>query len=293
MKILLLGHTGQVGFELKRVFSPLGDILAPGRDMLDLLNDQAVEQYLHTHKPQLILNAAAYTAVDKAETEAESAFRLNSALPQQLAVYAHNSGAALIHYSSDYVYPGGGEQPFDEQAPTGPLSTYGKTKLQGDQGISTSGCRHWIFRVSWVYSARGQNFMKTMLSLGKDRTELNIVADQIGAPTPARLIAQVSLLAYVRDIPSGIYHLAPRGETSWHGFAKAIFSAYANMGHKLAIQAESVHPIPTADYPTPATRPLNSRLKLTKLETALGIQMPEWQTQLEQTLEEYSDMERA
>ncbi|WP_339618946.1 dTDP-4-dehydrorhamnose reductase [uncultured Marinimicrobium sp.] len=293
MKILLLGQTGQVGFELKRVFAPLGNIVAPARDQLDLVNKEAVADYLSEHKPHLILNAAAYTAVDKAESEQALASRLNGGLPQQLADYAKQAGASLIHYSSDYVYPGQGDQPFDESAPTGPLSVYGKTKLEGDNAVTASGCQHWIFRTSWVYSARGHNFMRTMLRLGKDKTELKVVADQIGAPTPARLIAQVSLLAYLRGIPAGTYHLAPRGETSWQGFAKAIFNLYRAMGHRLAIAPEAVHAIPTADYPTPAKRPLNSRLALTKLEAALDITLPQWESQLEQTLEESIDRETA
>lgn len=287
MNILLLGQTGQVGFELKRVFAPLGTIVAPTREQLDLLNEDAVQRYLEQHQPDLILNAAAYTAVDKAESEPLIAARLNAKLPGQLTGYAQQTGATLVHYSSDYVYPGQGDKPFDEQAATGPLSVYGKTKLEGDQAVIDSGCKHYIFRTSWVYSARGNNFMKTMIRLGKDKTELKVVADQIGAPTPARLIAQVSLLAYARDIEPGVYHLAPQGETSWQGFAQAIFEQYLNKGRALAITPEAVKPIPTKDYPTPAQRPLNSRLSLQKLEQGLSTSMPTWEDQLAQTLEEY------
>jgi dTDP-4-dehydrorhamnose reductase len=291
MNILLLGQTGQVGFELKRVFVPLGTITAPIREQLDLLNEEAVGRYLEEHQPELILNAAAYTAVDKAESEQLLAEQLNAKLPAQLAEYAKRAGATLIHYSSDYVYPGQGNKPFDEQAATGPLSVYGKTKLAGDQAITDIGCKHYIFRTSWVYSARGHNFMKTMTRLGKDKTELKVVSDQIGAPTPARLIAQISQLAYVRDIEPGIYHLAPQGETSWQGFAQAIFKQCANRGRVQAITPEAVKPIPTKEYPTPAQRPLNSRLSLTKLEQALDITMPGWEEQLTQTLEEYLEYE--
>lgn len=287
MKILLLGQTGQVGFELKRVFAPLGLIMAPTREQLDLLSEEAVERYLNEHQPALILNAAAYTAVDKAEEEPLVASRLNGDLPGQLAEYAQRHKAALIHYSSDYVYSGKGTEPFDEESKPGPLSVYGKTKLDGDSVISTSGCRHWIFRTSWVYSAWGRNFMKTMLRLGKTRPELKVVADQVGVPTPARLIAQVSLLAFINDIPSGVYHVAPRGQTSWHGFAQAIFAEWLARGNELALSPESVYPISTQEYPTPARRPLNSRLCLAKLERALGIELPDWQVQLAQTLEEY------
>lgn len=287
MKILLLGQTGQVGFELKRTFAPLGTITAPTRERLDLLNEEAVRRYLNEHQPALILNAAAYTAVDKAESEPLLAARLNAKLPAQLAEYAKQAGATLIHYSSDYVYPGQGSKPVDEQATTGPLSVYGKTKLGGDQAIADSGCKHYIFRTSWVYSARGQNFMKTMIRLGKDKAGLKVVSDQVGAPTPARLIAQVSLLAYTRNIEPGIYHLAPQGETSWQGFAQAIFEQCASRGKELTIMPEAVKPIPTKDYPTPAQRPLNSRLNLQKLEQALDATMPPWDDQLAQTLEEF------
>ncbi|MDO3387335.1 dTDP-4-dehydrorhamnose reductase [Gilvimarinus sp. SDUM040013] len=287
MKILLLGQTGQVGFELKRTFAPLGTITAPTRDQLDLLNKEAVQRYLDKHQPALILNAAAYTAVDKAESEPMLATRLNTKLPAQLAEYTAQVGATLLHYSSDYVYPGQGDKPFTEQTTTGPLSAYGKTKLEGDQAITASGCNHYIFRTSWVYSARGHNFMKTMLRLGKDKKELKVVSDQIGAPTPARLIAQVSLLAYTHNIEQGVYHLAPRGETSWQGFARSIFRHTINMGQELTIAPEAVNSIPTKDYPTPARRPLNSRLSLQKLEQALSTQLPDWEDQLFQTLEEY------
>lgn len=287
MNILLLGQTGQVGFELKRVFAPLGCITAPMRNQVDLLDEKVVTDYLHQHQPDLILNAAAYTAVDKAEAEPLVAARLNHTLPAQLADYAQEHKAALIHYSSDYVYPGTGSKSFDEEATTGPLGVYGRTKLDGDQAIIESACQHWIFRTSWVYSARGHNFMKTMLRLGKEKTELKVVADQIGAPTPARLIAQVSLLAYLRGIKHGVYHLTPRGETSWQGFAQAIFKHCVNQGQMLTISPEAVEPILTKDYPTPAQRPLNSRLSLQKLEQALGITMPPWEDQLVQTLDEY------
>lgn len=287
MNILVLGQTGQVGFELKRVFAPLGAISAPTREQLDLLDEQAVADYLQELQPELILNAAAYTAVDKAESEPLVASRLNHTLPAQLARYAKAHNATLMHYSSDYVYSGTGNQPVDELADTGPLSVYGTTKLEGDLAIANSGCQHWIFRTSWVYSARGHNFMKTMLRLGKERTELKVVADQIGAPTPARLIAQMSMLAYIRNIKPGVYHLAPRGEISWQGFAKAIFKYCEKQGYTLAISPGAVKAIPTKDYPTPAQRPLNSRLSLRKIEQALGIIMPPWDDQLSQTLEEY------
>jgi len=281
MNILLLGKTGQVGFELHRTLAPLGTITAPDRTELDLKNPQAVADYLEAHQPDLIANAAAWTAVDAAEEHQAEANQLNAALPEQLARYAKANNIRLIHYSSDYVYPGNGDEAWTENSSPGPLSVYGMSKLAGDQAIQTSGCEHVIFRTSWVYSARGNNFMKTMLRLAQSKPALNIVADQIGAPTPARLIAQITSMAIHNNIPGGLYHLAPRGETSWHGFAQEIF--------RLSGHSVKANPIPTSDYPTPAKRPLNSRMDLTKLETVLNIKMPNWQSQLELTLGEYLD----
>jgi dTDP-4-dehydrorhamnose reductase len=287
MNILLLGKTGQVGFELHRTLAPLGTITAPDRTELDLMNPQAVTDYLEVHQPDLIANAAAWTAVDAAEEHTEAARRLNAGLPDQLARYSAEQGAVLVHYSSDYVYPGSGTQPWQETSATGPLSVYGQTKLEGDQAIQNSGAEHLIFRTSWVYSARGNNFMKTMLRLASTKPELTIVADQIGAPTPARLIAGVTALAIHRNLKQGLYHLASRGVTSWCGFAQEIFRLALESGEKLALEPVSASPIPTIDYPTPAKRPLNSRMNLSKLETELGIQMPDWQSQLELTLKEF------
>jgi len=281
MNILLLGKTGQVGFELHRTLAPLGTITAPDRTELDLMNPQAVADYLEAHQPDLIANAAAYTAVDAAEEHQAEANQLNAALPEQLARYAEANTIRLIHYSSDYVYPGNGDETWTESSPTDPLSVYGTSKLAGDQAIQNSGAEHLIFRTSWVYSARGNNFMKTMLRLARDKTELNIVADQIGAPTPARLIAQITCMAIHNNMPSGLYHLAPSGETSWHGFAQKIF--------RLSGHSVKANPIQTSAYPTPAKRPLNSRVNTAKLEGALNIQLPTWQSQLELTLGEYLD----
>jgi dTDP-4-dehydrorhamnose reductase len=279
MNILLLGKTGQVGFELQRTLSSLGTIAALGREELDLADKQAVNQYLSNTKPNLIVNAAAWTAVDAAEEQKSEAERLNAGLPKQLAEYAAANNARLVHYSSDYVYPGTGTTPWQETSPTAPLSHYGVTKFQGDQSIKQSGADYLIFRTSWVYSARGSNFMKTMLRLAESKTELNIVADQIGASTPARLIAQITALAIHSKLEAGLYHLAPTGETSWQGFAQEIF--------RLAGRNMKVNPIPTSDYPAPATRPLNSRMDVTKLQQALNIQLPDWQSQLALTLSEY------
>ena len=287
MKILLLGKNGQVGFDLHRTLSPLGTIIAPCRDDLDLLNPDAIANHLAQTKPDLVINAAAYTAVDAAEESQQEARRLNAELPEQLANYCNEHGAFLVHYSSDYVYPGHGTEPWQETSETGPLSVYGQTKLEGDQAIQQSGCEHFILRTSWVYSARGNNFMKTMLRLAQSKTELNIVADQIGAPTPARLIAQITTLAIHSNMPGGLYHLAPKGETSWHGFAQEIFRQAKAQGETLTMGPENAHSIPTSDYPTPAKRPLNSRMDTHKLQSALNIQLPNWQSQLELTLGEY------
>lgn len=287
MRILLLGKTGQVGFELHRTLSPFGSIIAPGRQELDLASEKSVATFLANTQPNLIVNAAAWTAVDAAEEQQEAAQRLNAGLPEQVAEYAVAHNACLIHFSSDYVYPGDGEIPWQETSPTGPLSYYGKTKLEGDQAIEQSGADYLIFRTSWVYSARGNNFMKTMLRLAQSKTELNIVADQIGAPTPARLIAQIATLAIHNRLAKGLYHLAPRGETSWHGFAREIFTLARHSGEQLTMGSENAHPITTSDYPTLATRPLNSRMDITKLERALNIQLPTWQSQLALTLGEY------
>ncbi|MBT2787309.1 MULTISPECIES: dTDP-4-dehydrorhamnose reductase [unclassified Halomonas] len=301
MNIFITGSSGQVGFELQRQFALFGNVLAPTRHELDLTDANAVEAYLAEHQPALILNAAAYTAVDKAESKPEQAKRLNAELPAQLAEYAAKHTIPLVHYSTDYVYPGDGETPWQEDSPTSPHSVYGQTKLEGDQAVTQSGCQHLIFRTSWVYAARGNNFMKTMLRLGREREALSIVNDQIGAPTPARLIAQTTALAFTTHhspltnhhsplaihIPSGIYHLAPRGETSWHGFACEIFEQAREAGETLAIKPQSAAGIPTAEYPTPAQRPLNSRMNLSKLEAALGVTLPTWQSQLGLTLKEY------
>lgn len=281
MNILLLGATGQVGFELHRVCSMFGTITAPDRTQLDLTHPQAVDYFLNVSKPKLILNAAAWTAVDAAEEKKAEAKRLNADLPAQLSKYAADNNVRLVHYSSDYVYPGSGDQPWQETSPTNPLSYYGETKLRGDIAITESGVDHLIFRTSWVYSARGKNFMKTMLELAENKSELDIITDQIGAPTPARLIAQVSALAIKSQLPTGLYNLVTKDETSWFGFAREIF--------RLVQQDIKLKPLLTNAYPTLAKRPLNSRLDVSKLEKALNIKLPSWQSQLGLTCDEYQE----
>jgi len=288
-RILILGGNGQVGFELQRSFAPFGEVRAPGRNEVDASDLDAVAAFIESYQPGLILNAAAWTAVDKAQEEREGAMRLNAELPSLLAQKASALGATLVHYSSDYVYPGDGDQAWREDSPTAPLSVYGESKLAGDEAVLASDCRHLVFRTSWVYAARGNNFMKTMLKLGRERDSLNIVNDQIGAPTPARLIAQLTCEALRQQIASGLYHLAPQGTTSWHGFAQSIFRQAIEQGETLAIDPQTLGGIPTAEYPTPATRPLNSRLALEKLESALGIVLPDWQSQLALALQEHLD----
>lgn len=286
MTILVTGGSGQVGFELQRQLCCLGDVRAPSRLELDLTNAAVVDAWLDEHRPSLIVNAAASTDVDGAEEAPELAQRLNAQLPEQLAAYAAQHKILLVHYSTDYVYPGSGSAPWEESATPAPVNVYGHTKLAGDHAIQRSGCPHLIFRTSWVYAARGHNFMNTMLRLGGHRTALSVVDDQIGAPTPARLIALVTQLAINKDIESGLYHLAPRGSTSWFGFAKAIFEHARTLDLPLTLDEAQLKAMTTAAYPTPAKRPLNSRLSLSKLETALGIELPSWRLQLVNTLEE-------
>ncbi|RWU12944.1 dTDP-4-dehydrorhamnose reductase [Pseudidiomarina gelatinasegens] len=287
MRILVTGVNGQVGFEIVRSLSIYGEILAPVRSELDLTRLEAVNDYLQATQPDVIVNAAAYTAVDKAETEQDLAFRINAELPAELAKYAQRNSAFLVHFSSDYVYPGSGDISWKETDEPAPLSTYGSSKLAGDEAIISSKANAVILRTSWVYSARGNNFMKTMLRLAKERKSLSVVADQVGAPTAARLLAQVAteFVAKRNEIESGVYHIAPKGETSWHGFANKIFELSRQLGEKLDI--ETVQAISTEEYPTPAKRPLNSRLNTNKIESELGIELPRWQSQLELTLKEY------
>lgn len=290
MRILLTGSNGQVGWELKRSLQPLGEVTAFNRQQLDLSDEQAIRQAVQDCQPHLIVNAAAYTAVDKAESEPELAHAINGIAPGILAEEAAKLGAWIVHYSTDYVYPGSGEVPYREDAKTDPQSTYGVSKLAGDIAVQQANPKHLIFRTSWVYSARGNNFVKTMLRLAAERDALSVVADQIGAPTSARLIADVSAQAIAKALQapgiSGVFHLVPRGYTSWHGFTQEIVSKALAAGVTLQLTPDEIAPIPTADYPTPATRPLNSRMVVDKLEKAFQLQLPEWQDSLALVLEE-------
>ncbi|WP_047933341.1 dTDP-4-dehydrorhamnose reductase [Pseudomonas putida] len=298
MKILLLGKNGQVGWELQRSLAPLGHVIALDRQgYLDLSGDltdlNAIAATVQALKPDIIVNAAAYTAVDRAENEAALAARINAEAPGVLARQAAAIGAWLIHYSTDYVFNGSGSSPWLEDAPTNPLSVYGRTKRDGEAAITASGARAVVLRTSWVYAARGQNFAKTMLRLAKERDALNVVADQFGAPTGAELIADVTA-HIIRQIFShedasqlaGIYHLAAAGETSWHSYAQFVLQHASGHGCSLKVTPDQVGAIRTEDYPVSASRPRNSRLNLAKLEKAFNLKMPPWQQGVQRMLDE-------
>ena len=286
MKILLLGKNGQVGWELQRALAPLGELTAldrQGDDGLcgDLTNLDGLAATVRAVQPQVIVNAAAYTAVDKAEGEPELAQRINAEAPAALAREAAALGALLVHYSTDYVFDGTGSAPWAEDAPTGPLGVYGATKLAGEQAIAQTGCPHLILRTSWVYAARGGNFARTMLRLAQERERLTVIDDQWGAPTGAELIADVTAhaVAQTRQQPAkaGIYHLTAAGETTWFSYAKYVLALAGQAQKAIKIKATELLPIPTSAYPTPARRPHNSRLDTRKLQTRFGLALPPWQ----------------
>lgn len=285
MKILLLGKNGQVGWELQRSLAPLGEVVALDRHPVDglsgdLSNLESLRATIRQVKPDVIVNAAAYTAVDKAESETELADRVNGAASGVMAEEAVASGAWLVHYSTDYVFSGQGVTPWQEADAVAPVNHYGSSKLAGEQAIIASGCKHLIFRTSWVYGARGNNFAKTMLRLAKDRETLSVIADQIGAPTGADLIADVTALAIQQVLGrpglAGLYHLAAAGEVSWHGYANHVIDFAKAQGEELAVT--TVSPIETTAYPTPARRPLNSRLDTQKLRDNFSLHLPDWQS---------------
>jgi dTDP-4-dehydrorhamnose reductase len=294
VRILLFGRDGQLGWELQRALQPLGEVVALDRASRPLAADfadpDALAATVAAVAPDVIVNAAAHTAVDRAESEPALAAAINAAAPGVLARAAAARGAWLLHYSTDYVFDGSGHQPRTEDAPTGPLSVYGRTKLAGEDAIRASGCRHLILRTSWVHAARGANFARTMLRLGAERARLTVIADQIGAPTGADLLADVSahLLRAAAADPavSGTYHAAASGETSWHGYAEFVFAQARARGVPLALAADGLVAIPTAEYPTPARRPLNSRLDTGKLRARFGLHLPPWQTGVARMLEE-------
>jgi dTDP-4-dehydrorhamnose reductase len=298
MNILLLGKGGQVGWELQRALSAMGEVTAldfdtPGPAQApdlraDFSQPEQVAAIVRAVRPDVIVNAAAHTAVDKAESEPDLARAINATTPALLAHEAAKLGALLVHYSTDYVFDGSGETPRDETAPTAPLSVYGQTKLEAEQAIVTSGCRHLIFRTSWVYAARGGNFAKTMLRLAAERDQLKVISDQVGAPTGADLLADVTAHAIraVSDRPDllGLYHLVAQGYTSWHEYARFVIEWARAHGVPIQVQPQAIEAIPTSAYPTPARRPLNSRLDTTRVSRALGLTLPHWQQGVERML---------
>lgn len=291
MKMLLLGANGQVGWELQRALAPLGELITLGRNQGgDLAQPEALAAAVRAVQPAVIVNAAAHTAVDRAEGEADLAQRINAESPGVLAREAQALGAWLVHYSTDYVFDGSGDQPRQEDAATGPLSVYGHSKLAGERLIQASGCRHLIFRTSWVYAARGGNFAKTMLRLAAERDQLQVVDDQIGAPTGAELIADVSAQALRQACQqpalSGLYHLAAGGHTSWHGYARHVIEWARERGQALKLPADRLLPVPSSAYPTPARRPLNSRLDTRRLQQAFGLQPTDWRAGVDRMLTE-------
>jgi dTDP-4-dehydrorhamnose reductase len=279
MKILITGCAGQLGRELKRSLACLGELVTCDLEQLDLTKPEAVRDAVRIIAPAVIVNAAAYTAVDKAEAEPALADAVNAAAPGILAEEAKRLGALLIHYSTDYVFDGSKATPYTEDDAPAPLSVYGRSKRAGELTVAAAGGRYLIFRTSWVYGLHGANFMKTMLRLGKERDELRVVGDQIGAPTWSRHLADATALILARsEIPSGLYHLAAAGETSWHGYAEAIFAEAQRAG--LMAKIPMVHRITSADYPLPAPRPANSRLDCSRFRRDFGLTLPDWRTGL-------------
>jgi len=292
MKILLFGKGGQLGWELQRSLAPLGEVVALDFDSPDLCGDftnlPGLAQAVRVVQPDVIVNAAAHTAVDKAESEPELVRMINALAPSVLAEEAKKLGAWLVHYSTDYVFDGSGDQPWREEDRTAPLSVYGRTKRDGENLIALTDCKHLIFRTSWVYAARGGNFAKTMLRLASEREQLKIINDQIGAPTGAELLADVSAhairMVQARPELGGLYHCTAAGQTNWYEYARLVFELACKAGRELKLA--EVLPIPTREYPTPAQRPLNSRLCCDKLEAAFGLRLPDWRLGVTRMLNE-------
>lgn len=298
--LALLGASGQVGHEwlrlLKQDASHALQVLAPTHQSLDLAQPDAVRAWLQMHQPELIVNAAAYTAVDKAESDPSTAHAVNAVLPTVLAQYAQQHGARLLHYSTDYVFDGSGTHPHRETEPVHPLSVYGQTKADGEVGIQQHLTRYLILRTSWVMGVHGGNFLKTMLKLAAEREQLRVVADQVGVPTPARLLARMGWLALERcrqaDVaasspsPWGLYHLAPRGETTWCDYARLVLTEAQARGWSLKAGPQQVTPITTAEFPTPARRPANSRLDVSRFEQTFDVVLPPWEDGVRTILDE-------
>ena len=295
MKVLLLGKNGQLGWELQRSLAPLGELVALDRQGApglcgDLGEPDGLAATVRALRPDVIVNAAAYTAVDRAESEPDLARRINAHAPAALAREAAACGALLVHYSTDYVFHGHGQRPWAEDDPTGPLNVYGQTKLAGEQAIVQAGCRHLILRTSWIHAARGGNFARTMLRLARQQPRLTVIDDQWGAPTGAELIADVSAHAIVqlraRPDKAGIYHLAAAGETNWFSYAKHVLAQAQSAQAAIEYAVKDILPIPSSAYPVAATRPHNSRLDTRKLRTAFDLHLPPWQAGVDRMLAE-------
>lgn len=295
MRILLFGKNGQVGWELNRSLQPLGEIVALGREDVDFVNPESLRGIVRKIKPDVIVNAVAYTSVDKAEEQEELAEKINSIAPGVLAEEALKINALLVHYSTDYVFDGTKQSPYTETDEPNPINVYGRTKLAGEMAIQASGCDYLIFRTSWVYASRGHNFLLTILKLAKERDELRIVSDQIGSPTSARLIADTtshcikqSMIEKEADFfSSDLYHLVTYGSTSWYGFAKEIIST-AEKKLDAQIKSKNIIAVPASEYPTSAKRPMNSQLKVDTLQHKFSVVMPDWSSALNLCIEEIS-----
>jgi dTDP-4-dehydrorhamnose reductase len=302
-RILITGATGQIGWQLQRTLAPLGDVIACTRSELDFAQPEQVAKVIHDRKPDIVVNAAAYTSVDRAESEPDLTHTVNAETPGRIAEELARTGGLLVHYSTDYVFDGSKPGPYDEDDSTGPLNVYGRSKLAGEQAIAASGCPHIILRTTWVYDIRGKNFLRTVLRLAREREELTMIADQHGAPTWARSIAEATAQIVARCIQhhdtgdwgyNGTFHLTAAGETTWAGFAEQILDEYESLAEWPAdteewgspLLAKRVVPIPSEQYPTPARRPANSVLSNRKLRETFGLLLPDWRDLLRLALQD-------
>lgn len=291
MRILLIGKGGQVGFELRRTLAVLGEVFPVDYPECDLADPASVRRAFDAARPDVVVNAAAYTAVARAESEPEKARAVNAVAPGLVGEAAREAGATVVHFSTDYVFDGKKGGAYVEEDPTCPVSVYGATKRDGEEALAASGARHLTFRTSWVFGAVGHNFVRTILRLAAERESLDVVADQVGAPTTAALLADVTahVLAQLArrgeaEVQSGVYHLVASGETSWHGFARAIVRGARERGRDLKLSPEAIRPIPTSAYPVPAKRPANSRLDTSRLRRTFGLVLPSWEHGLDHVL---------